>query len=301
MVTINDHNLADLEVPNFLNNAPFMQVAAAVPASNETIHKWLRYVNPSVGFREVNLGRETQKSVDTMVSVECEILDGTFGIDAALVKTYRKGGDTGWIAREAARHLNAMFFKAEQQVFQGVGVGTLGFLGLPDITEYKFLDSARVKGAGGTTVGGQSSVWLVRFGGEDVEVVMGHNGDITQEDPVIVEATPATGSGTFPKVYVPMHGWLGLKVGSTVTSAYRIANVESLNDDMIFEALAEFGVGREPHAIFCTRKIRETLRKSRTATNNTGSPAPIPTEVGGIPVYATDGILNTEAVLANEP
>jgi hypothetical protein len=45
-----------------------------------------------------------------------------------------------------------------------------------------------------------------------------------------------------------------------------------------------------------TKRSQEQLRASRTATNATGAPAPIPTDAFGIPIGVTDGILNTEAL-----
>jgi hypothetical protein len=48
--------------------------------------------------------------------------------------------------------------------------------------------------------------------------------------------------------------------------------------------------------MFMTRRSRGQLRNSRTATNATGAPAPMPTEVGGVPIEVTDSLSNVEAL-----
>jgi len=68
---------------------------------------------------------------------------------------------------------------------------------------------------------------------------------------------------------------------------------------MLYELVSRFPVGREPQAFFMNRRTLERLRKSRTAVNATGAPAPTPTELaGGIPIIVTDAIMNTEETLA---
>lgn len=297
IVRINDRNLADVEVPNFLDTSSFMQVAAAVVASHDTTHKWLQWTKPAVGFRDPNDGREVQASVDAMVSTDCKIFDSSFRVDLALAKSYRKGGQSGWLNRELARHLRASMFELESQVFQGTGFDAKGFPGLNNHATMTDLNDTRIKSNGGSTASSQTSVWFIRFGSEDVEIVVGSGGEISVGDPTIQEAT-GSATGTFPAIYTPVTGWYGLKIGSDVTSAYRLCNVEaSLTDDDLYSCLTEFGGGREPNAIFMSRAARELLRASRTAVNPSGQPAGLPTSIEGIPIYVSDAIPNTEAVI----
>jgi len=82
----------------------------------------------------------------------------------------------------------------------------------------------------------------------------------------------------------------GVSVGST-QSVVRIKEVgASLTDDHIFDALALFPGHKTPDAIFAHRDSINVLRKSRTATNATGSPAPTPTDVAGIPLVVTESL-----------
>ena len=297
MVLINDRNLSEIEIPNFFSNSPFMRTNAATTASYDTKHRWIRHADPAVAARAVNDGREVQKSVDTMVEIDLKILDGSFRVDRELVREYHRGGQAGWLNRELARHLNAMMFHSEKQVFRGTANDSLYFSGFPNVTELATIGGGGVISAGGSTASSQTSAYVVRSGSMDVEIVTGYSGSIAVGEPTIQETTGAT-TGTFPAIYVAVGGWYGLKVGSTVTSVKRIANIESsFTDDHIYAAIKEFDSGRQPTHIYCSRKALELLRSSRTATNISGDPAGRPTTIEGIPIIPTDGISVTEAVV----
>jgi hypothetical protein len=299
LVKINDRNLADLDVPNFLNSAPAVRMLAATIASQDTLHKFLQYANPTAGFRTENDGREVQVSVDTLVTAVLTILDASFRTDLSLADGYKDGRDA-WVNREGARHLDEAFFKVEQQIFQGTNSDPLGFDGFPDHATMDAAADAMVVDAGGAGVALQQSAYVVRSGPMDVEMILGRNGNIAIEPSSIQETAGTT--GTFPAIYTPITAWYGLKIGSTVTSVVRIANIEpgtvELTDDLIYEAIGKFGAGRQPTHIFVHRTGLESLRKGRTATNTPGDPAPRPMFIEGIPVIPTDGISTTEAVLA---
>lgn len=90
----------------------------------------------------------------------------------------------------------------------------------------------------------------------------------------------------------------------------RLANVTKttgLTDDMLtdcIEAFAQANDGKKPDAIFMSYAARQMLRKSRTLSlklksgANAEVYAPTPTDVDGIPVIATNSIVNTEAKVA---
>lgn len=317
LITINDRNLADVDIPDFLNSSPFMRTNAATVASHDTIHKYLLYQNPTVGFRTVNDGNEVQSSTDESSFLACQIINASFRIDKDLAESFRKGGAAGMINREASRHLDAAFFKNEMQVFNGrataaagggdveqfTGPGTgqgdaAGFNGLPNFTPCGALAGAMVVNAAGTD--NRTSVWLVRSGMFDCEIVTGRSGNISIGATNIQETAGST-TGTYPAYYTPVSAWYALKPGSNVTSVARICNVDvtgatgtALSDDLIYSAMKLFGAGRQPTHIYMSRGAQEALRASRTATNGTGSPAPRPTDVEGVPVIPTDGITDVE-------
>lgn len=309
LIKINDANLADLQITDLLDDAPFLAALAAMPSSNGTEHKYVKETGaPVVGFRAVNAGRENSKSADTLVTITLQILAASFDCDKSLADAYRKGADA-YVAREGKRHLKAAFAGAEKQILYGVGNDASGFVGLADNTAFDGLADAMVVSAGGTTAATGSSVWLVRTNpeGNDVTVIgagttgAGDSIDLQMGETIVIQKDDGTGK-KYPAYYTPTEGWLGLQIGSAKSLA-RICNLtadanKGLTDALIYQALALFPASRQPNLIVMNRRSLEQLRKSRTATNATGAPAPRPTEVDGIRIVSTDQITSTEALLA---
>ena len=151
----------------------------------------------------------------------------------------------------------------------------------------------------GTTANTGSSVWLVKFGPTYCQWVVGQNGSLMLAD-VIEQIVFDANNNPYPAYIQSLLAHMGLQVGNLKCVA-RIKKLTAdsgctLTDEMISEALALFPVGYEPDVMFMTRRSRAQLRKSRTATNPTGQPAPIPEEAFGVPIAVTDGILNTESL-----
>jgi len=75
-------------------------------------------------------------------------------------------------------------------------------------------------------------------------------------------------------------------------------------DALNARVMATFPVGHRPDAIFASRRSLAQLQASRTVTlmgtgsNRPNQPniAPVPTEYEGIPIIATDSILNTDVI-----
>ncbi|HEY4263392.1 MAG TPA: hypothetical protein VGM98_24730, partial [Schlesneria sp.] len=179
-----------------------------------------------------------------------------------------------------------------------------GFVGLAQASTVDSLsDTDHVVNAGGTTVDGASSVWLVRSSDDDtgVTVIMGKDGQIEIGDYVTIKNTDGSGK-SYPAYYTPMCGWLGLQVGSAY-DIVRIANItqedgHTLDDDLLSMALELFPSGKQPTHIAMHRKVRGQLQRSRSTFNNDGKPAPMPTDYEGIPIICTDQLnAFTEALL----
>ena len=297
LVLINDKNLADVNVSDLFDDAPLLRALFAEKSSNGTDHKYLKETGaPVVGFRAANDGRDLDSSVDTLVTINLKILDATFAFDKAIADAYHKGPEA-LIAREAIRHLKAAMFAAEQQIINGVGADSAGFVGLHDAATLDALADAMVTNAGGDTANTASSVYLIRTGLDDLTVVSTAEIEIGE---TVVQQIDGSSSGTLPGYYTPIVTHLGLAIGSAF-SVGRIANCtedanDGLTDDKIYANLELFPAGRQPNLIAMGRRSLRQLRDSRTATNSTGAPAPRPTEVDGIPIVVTDGIDAVEAI-----
>lgn len=311
LVQFNDKNLADLNVSDLLDKAPLLQVLNAQPASQKTVHYYLKQtVAADAGFRAALAGRAKTNSQDEKVTVTLKILDGSFSTDIALADAY-KGGRDAWLQIELIRTMKQYMFVAERQCIYGTKQNTAttyladsgGFSGLANSTDLDATNDDMVIAAetAGTSADSQTSVWLIRNTPDDVSVVLGNDGNIAvEDDPAIIEKTPDgdTETETYPALYVPVTGYIGLQIGGKYSCA-RICNVETaLTDDDIYNALALFPASAQPNLIAMNRTAMKLLRKSRTATNPSGQPAPRPTEVDGIPIVVTDAIRDIEPVIA---
>lgn len=300
LVKINDKNLADINVTDLLDDAPFMKALAADFSSNGTSHKYVKETGaPVVGFRTVNTGRENTKSSDTLVTIDLKILDGSFKVDKALADAYFRGAES-YIQREAFRHLKAAFFVAEQQFINGTDSDIDGFTGMADAIapgDDMTVDAggSAASGSGGSDL---TSVWLVRTlnDGTEVSAILGQSGEIQIDESVVQRVEDGDGKH-YTAYWTPIQGWLGLQVGSA-NSIVRIHSLDDsthkLTDNLIYEGLSLFPASRQPNLIVMNRRSLKQLRASRTATNVTGAPAPRPTEVDGIPIIVTDAITSND-------
>lgn len=305
LVQLNDKNLADLNVTDLLDDAPLLKVLHAQPASNGTVHYYLKQTTASsAAFRDALDAVAKTASADTKVTCTLKIMDASFSTDVALADAY-KGGRDAWLQLELMRSLKQVFAVAEKQVFYGTGADAKGFAGIIDSSGHDALADAMVHNAGGTNASTQTSCFLIRHGMDDVSFILGNDGKIVVEDEptIIAKAGAVLTSSTYPALYVPVTGYSGLQLGSAYSIA-RIANIEcnsltstsAFDDDDVAAALSLFPAARQPNVCVMNRNALRLLRQSRSAYSPTGAPAPIPQEVFGIPIVVTDQIVSTEAV-----
>lgn len=309
LLKVSDANLSEIDVTDLLQEVPFLRSIDADTASHGTDHKYIKETGaPTVGFRAENAGRFHSKSADTLVSISLKIFDASFTCDKAIADAYPKGGAAAWLAREARRHLRAGFVGAEKQLLYGTGQDAGGFTGLVQAATINHADDAMVYNAGGTAAGsgpsGLTSVYFVRSVSDHsgLTLIMGNDGNLEIGDTITQFAVDGDGK-RFPAYMTPISAWMALQLGS-IYDIGRICNLSeeedhTLTDDMIFEALAKFPSAKMPTHILMNRRSLKQLRASRTATNATGAPAPIPTEAAGIPILSLDHITNSETALAN--
>ena len=293
-------DVAQTSTSDLLQDSPVVaRMPRISPSGSNTVHKYRKITGaPSVGFRSENDGRENDHSEDTVVTVNLKIADFGFSVDIASAEGDSQSTPEQVIAREGARHLAAILFKAEQQVFYGTGTGgdAAGFSGFLNSAYLDALADTMVIDAGGTTAATASSVYAVRLGVDDVAMV-------TQPEIQIGETTIQRVAGTtgyYPAYWTPASVWLGLQMGGAY-SIGRIANLtadsgKGLTDDLIADLLSQFPAGRQPTILCMNRRSLKQLQISRTATNATGAPAPFPQESFGVPIIVTDAILSTEAL-----
>jgi hypothetical protein len=266
---------------------------------------------PTTGFRSANEGQTPSKSTFTQRLVECYIFGGNIIADKAVADAHEDGA-AAWQALEASGVMMSALRKLGSQVYYGVTTDAKGFPGLKAATPFGGLTAAGdalTINAGGSTASTASSVYAVKFGAQDVQLIGGQNtafdlGDWRQQ--LVPSAADAT---KFFDAYVAaLTGWIGMQIGNE-NSVRRIANLTAdngagLTDARLAALFATFPVGFVPDAIMMSRRSRSQLQAARTVVlqgNARVRPdqptiAPIPSEYDGVPIIASDSILNTDAI-----
>lgn len=246
---------------------------------------------PSVGFRLANQGTAVAQSVFEQRLVECFLMNPQFEVDQAVADVYEDGWqaylalEAGGIMEGAMQSLGRAFFYGTKATF-GLANSFPGLLQAYDNTNM-------LVEATGVADANNSSVWAVRWGVQHVQWVLGQGGSASMSD-VTKERVVDASSNPYTAYRQELYLRPGLQVGSTFSVA-RIRNLNvaantTLTDDMLASLLAKFPTGVRPDAFYMARRSLFQLQASRTATNATGAPAPIPTEAFGVPIEVTDSI-----------
>lgn len=268
----------------------------------------VRKTLPTVPFRDGNQGSAGIKSIWENRLVETFIMNPRWNVDKAVADK----SEDGWqmlMADEAFGITQAAFLTLGRQFYYGrrlaadlqvdaaglLGGDARGFNGLLDVYDA----ATRNIDAGGTTAGTGSSVWAVKFGPQAVRWVYGANGAI---DPTEVDQRDVLDTGSLP--YTAYFQEMFLYPGLQISSPRYIARLKKLTadagkglTDLKLSALMEtFDVGVRPDALFMSKRSRRQLRDSRTATNDTGKEAPLPTDYDGVPIVVTESISITESL-----
>lgn len=280
--------------------------ARVVPArtitgtSYKTLH---RTGLPSVGFRNLNQGIDPSKSTFKQLNVECFILGGRIEVDQAYLDGNEDGEDYVR-AVEASGVMKSSLIKLGSQFYYGK-VDESGFPGLQS-----FVNAGLVLKANGDDANKGSSVYGVKFGPQDVQMIFG-GGDVMGLGDWRVETLQDANGKKFPGQVSDLTGWVGLQCVNPY-SVGRIANLTmqadkgKLTDALIAEWLVKFPVGQRPDRLFMTRQQAFRLQSSRASVNAVGKKTttgaenwpPPPTESNGVPIEVTDSISETEAIVA---
>ena len=262
----------------------------------------------TAGFRNANEGATPSNSAYENRLVETFILNPMWQVDKAIADGHEDGAET-MIALEGEGMVEAAFQTLGKQFYygrtaNGDAKGHPGLLQSYDSTNM-------VVDAGGTTDNVASSVWLIKTDIKNVQWVFGNQGELALSDVTTQRVADANNAGKYLTMYLQeLLAYPGLQVGS-IRGICRIKKLttdsgKGLTDSLLADAISKFQAGLRPDLILMSRRTRAQLQKSRTVTlfgNSAAKPsggnatiAPIPTEYEGIPIQATDSILDTETL-----
>lgn len=293
-----------------LTYAPELQIFPARTIAGTSFYTVKRTGFPSVSFRGANAGVTPSKSTFAKQLTECFILGGAVEFDR-MVGEAHEDGLGAYEMIEASGVMKAAMIKLGAQIWYGTTNDAAGFPGIKALTPKTAVDgsSTIVVNATGSTATTASSVYAVKFGTQDVQIVTGRNStfELTPfRDQQIPD--PADSTKRLPGRVADLGAWVGLSL-QNVNCVGRILNLtedsgKGLTDLLLADLMAKFPVGYKPDAFFMSRRSRKQLQKSRTVTlfgQGSGRPsqpniAPIPTEYEGVQIIATDSILDTDAI-----
>jgi hypothetical protein len=296
LAKINDVSIRDMGASDIFNDAPFIAAIDVLEASHGTEHKYVKETGaPTVGFRAANVGRDRDKSGDTLVTETLKYLDCAFDVDKMLASSNPRGVDYV-MSREGRRHLRAGFAAAERQIFSGTGADAGGYAGLRDNAGLNALADAQVVNAGSAAASLQD-IWMIRVDVDtDCCTLIGQMGELKIEP--YYEQTVTDSTGKKYQAYVQdCSAWLGFQIAGA-KSVVRICNVNNTanattnicTDALLEQAFELFPAGRPPTHIVMHRRQRSQLKRSRTATRTDGQAAPRPENYEGVPIITTENL-----------
>jgi hypothetical protein len=303
-------------IDDSIKTVPELQYFEASPVIRNAYKTLVITALPQVKFRAPGTFTPQKAAVLAMRDVQCAHLDASWSIDDALA-TQSDWGKEMAFAIETITHMRAAFFTLARQIWYGtnaIGGDATGFPGLYQLIGGTAPNNSNADlhlDAGGkaaydlaveneeTPVGGLTSVFAVTTGLDGIQLAWGSEGKITEGEIVKQQVTNAAGDKAWYDCQ-QIECWAGLQV----TSEFAFGRIHGINaenpltDDLLYDLLSRFPTGKEPSALFMNRKALEQLRRSRTAVNATGAPAPRPEDVAGVKIYVTDAILGNEETLA---
>lgn len=256
----------------------------------KTLHR-LDY--PTIGFRGANEGTTLQKSSYANKLTECFIIDAQIRVDKAVAEASEDGPESVK-AREASGVMLGTMRGVAQQIYYGVANNAKGFPGLAAT-----VDAAHTLDLTGTT---KSSAYAIKFGNQDVTLVGGQGKSLELAPAWWVQQVPQSDDAT--KFYTAfcnaLCGWLGLQLANS--SAFgRIKALgadgdtgKTMSDTQADNLLLKMPANWVPDLWIMNRRSLNQLRASRVTALQPR--VPIPTEINGVPIMATDAITSAETI-----
>ena len=295
-------------VEEALAAVPEMQFFDADTIAGTVVNTLARVSLPTVAFRNIGdpvsstrSGYETRPATLKMLSGRAEVTDAEVLANGLMTKDEQ-------LVSESVAVLTAAFQALAKQIW--TGSDAKGFT-----SAMSLVDAAMVTRAGDGQAGANTSVWFVGNGAKTkCGILFSKNSGILADADIefrkgdILVKSGDTVTGVEPGWIGDLTSYAGFHVANKKSLA-RLCNVTAetgLTDDMLtdcIEAYAQMNNGAKPDGIFMSFNARKMLRKSRNLTlkaegGDLNRFATTPVEIDGIPIIATNAILDTEATVA---
>ena len=264
---------------------------------------------PTTGFRALGAGIDASSNGYALKTFDLGILAGLVQMDkaAALADALRSKEEV--LSDEAIGVIISAMKTLAGKVWYGSKDGAEKFAGVATLCEDDLVVSA-----GGSTANAESSVFAVgNSATKACGLVFSKNSGFFLEGELEFKEGTMSGSNSkpVPCSWTDLTGWAGFSAVNAKKMA-RLANLDSsthsLTDALlakVVNAYTKANDGIRPDALFASYAQLEKLQASRAANHvlpgQKGSvSAEFPTDFQGIPLIATNAILDTEAVWTAE-
>jgi len=300
-------------IESVLDASPELEVLPARTISGTSYTTVDRHSLPTTGFTAANEGIAPSKSDFKTRLVETFIFRGAVNVDKAVASAYEDGA-AAYQAIEAQGVMRSAMIELGKQVYYGTDEDANGFDGLQAINTAHVTGGSGLRiDATGTTADTASSVYALKLGPEFVQMVYG-GGSAISLPRFREESVTDSNNGQYDAYVSNLTIWAGLQCVHPYAVG-RICNLtedagKGLTDTLLAKMIAAFPVGMTPDVLMMSRRSRRQLQEARagvvalegdakTGTLGGGSAyVPTPTNFEGIPIIATDSIVNTEAIVA---
>ena len=306
-------------VEEAIKACPEMQFFDADTVAGTTVQTLSRVSLPTVAFRNIGDPVSSSRSGYALRTATLKLLSGRVEITDAEVKANGLQSKDEQCVNEAIAVLTASFQHLAKQIWYGTGADAKGFAGAAAL-----VDASMTTKAGAGTSNQNTSIWFVGNGAKtkcgivfskNSGILAGNDVEFIRGDVQIKETITLDGGGEKDVVTGVEPGWIGNLTSyaalllSNKKSLARLCNVTTttgLNDDMLGDCIdvyKQMNDGIAPDGIFMSYAARRMLRTSRNLTMQAkgltvNSYAPTPVDLDGIPIFATNAILDTEATVA---
>lgn len=253
---------------------------------------------PTVGMRNANEGSTSKKGTFVSKIFQTSIIEEPIVVDVQGVLNASK--DPGRVLMQNAMATSKAVMKhlGVQTWYGATAQATADAKAAPGLYAQAETGTDHVVNAAGSSA--KSSVWFLELGSDTCGHIYGNDTTLNFGSDWM-EETVEDASGNRLRALVNYISGRFAPHLANKNSAVRIKNLAAstqvLTDSLMFDALELCdNLGMSPNAIFMAPRSQYQLQSGRTATTRKGTPAELPKDFEGIPIYTSRNISLAETI-----